>query len=174
MMQFITLTGRGYFTPTSSIHFFRKNWPKMRKRIEHVTAKWADVTETAFNYFLVPERHKSGVLHAHALVTTYEGRKRWYKDTAHKCGFGWMADCQPIDTPGEAVGYITKYLHKDAGGMDWPKNFMRVRHSKGWPMADDKKNELYEWHVIRENEIPLEKGALLDQGYYVIDRTIDN
>lgn len=170
MLQFVTLTGRGYFTPTSSIVYFRQNWPKLRKRIQYLTDKWSDVTQTTFAYFLIPERHKSGNLHAHMLVTTFIDRDRWYKDNAHETGFGYQAKVKTIEDSSSAVSYVTKYIGKDFGGMSWPKGFMRVRHSQNWPMAEEKPLELWEWKSIGERDFWLEKGALENMGWFIIDK----
>lgn len=171
MMQFVTLTGRGYFTPTTSIYFFRQNWPKMRKKLHRLTDKWADVTGTKFAYFLIPERHKSGLLHAHMLVTTFMDSKKWYKNEAHKCGFGYMADVQSVDSSAAAAGYVTKYLTKDAGGIEWPKGFMRTRHSQNWPITKPAIDELWQYQTIGERDKFIELGALIDMGYHVTDKT---
>jgi hypothetical protein len=173
MMQFVTLTSKGGLTPGKSIYFFRQNFPKFRKRLSRITEKWSDITGTQFAYFVVPERHKSGVLHMHGLFTTFMDLKRWYKDTANECGFGYMADVQNVETSGEAVGYITKYIGKDFGGITWPKGFMRVRHSLTWPIANPAKDELWDWLAIQEKDVWIEKNALIDLGYYVIDRSED-
>jgi len=171
MLQFLTVTGRGYFTPQSSIYFFRQNWPKLRKRMQYLTDQWRDVTGTTFCYFMVPERHKSGTLHAHLLVTTFMDRDRWYKDNAHQTGFGYQARVKNISSSGEAVGYVTKYIGKDWGDFPWPKGFMRVRHSQNWPIAKPQTDELWEYRTIREGDMFIEKGSLDNLGYHVVDKT---
>lgn len=170
-LQFITLTGRGYFTVNSSLYFFKQNWPKFRKRLAYVTEKYQAITGTEFAYFLIPERHKSGKLHAHMIVSTPLILERWYKDKANACGFGYMAHIKPIYDSKSAVFYATKYLTKDAGGLEWPSGFMRVRHSQNWPIAQPKSDELWEWQTIGEREHFIEAGALRNMGYWVVDKT---
>lgn len=169
-LQFITLTGRGYFTPTSSIYFFRQNWPKLRKRAAKLTNGWSPWTNTFWSYFLVPERHKSGILHAHLIATTHLEGKRWWKDNAWATGFGHQTDVITIDSAGKVGGYVTKYLHKDAGGIQWPKGFMRVRHSQDWPIAKEKPLKGWEWQGMTDKAAWLEKGALVNMGFEVIDK----
>jgi hypothetical protein len=168
-LQFVTLTGRGYFTVNSSLYFFSKNWPKFRKRLAYVTKKYQAITGTEFAYLLIPERHKSGKIHCHAIVSTPLVLERWYKDNAHQCGFGYMATVKPILDSKSASNYATKYLTKNAGDVEWPKGFMRVRHSQNWPIAHDKKDELWEWQTIGERDHWVEAGALRNQGYFVVD-----
>jgi len=170
-LQFLTLTGRGYFTVNSSLYFFKENWPKMRKRIEYITRKYEPLTGTKFAYLLIPERHESGKLHCHAILSTPLMLERWYKTNAHQCGFGYMAHVTPIFDSGTAVAYATKYLTKNAGDEDWPKGFRRVRHSQNWEIAHQQQNELWDWQTISENALFIEKGSLINQGFYVVDKT---
>lgn len=171
-LQFITLTSRGYTTPVSSLHFFRQNWPKLRKRAAYLTNGWEAWSGYKWAYFLVPERHKSGVLHAHLIAATHICGERWWKDNAYKSGFGYQVDIVEMVDPKACAGYVAKYLHKDAGGLDWPKGFMRVRHSQNWPISRPKKDEEWEWATYKNpNTIWTEKHALLDMGWKVIDKT---
>lgn len=169
-LQFVTLTGRGYFTVNSSLYFFKQNWPRFRKRLEYVTKKYQLVTGTEFAYFLIPERHASGKLHCHAIVSTPLMLERWYKDKANASGFGYMAKVKPIYDSASAVHYATKYLTKNAGDLEWPRGFMRVRHSQNWPIAQQERDELWEWQTIGENDHWLEAGALRNMGYFVVDK----
>lgn len=150
MLQFVTITGRGYYTPTSSIYFMRKNWPALRKRIQYHTDKWSDVTKTEFSYLLIPERHKSGVAHWHILVATFEDRNRFWKDNAYECGFGHQAKVRNVENSVQSAGYVTKYLAKDAGQIAWPKGFRRVRTSKNWPRPIDAIPDQWDYERARE------------------------
>lgn len=171
-LQFITLTSRGYTTPTSSLYFMKKNWPKLRKRAADLTNGWEPWSGYRWAYFLVPERHKSGVLHAHLIAATHIAALRWWKDNAYASGFGYQVDIAEMVTPADCAGYVAKYLHKDAGGIEWPKGFMRVRHSQNWPIAREKKNEDWEWQSYRNPKtVWLEKHALIDMGWNVLDKT---
>lgn len=171
-LQFITLTSRGYTTPVTSLHFFRENWPRLRKRASSLTKSWVPFTGISWAYFLVPERHQSGVLHAHLIAATHLNGKRWWKDAAHASGFGHQVDLVEMVNAKSCAGYVAKYLHKDAGGLSWPKGFMRVRHSQNWPISRPKKDEAWEWETYKNPfTIWTEKHALIDMGWTVIDKT---
>lgn len=171
-LQFVTLTSRGYATPHASLYFFGKNWPKLRKRAASLTEAWYSSTGIRWAYFLVPERHESGVLHAHLIAATHLNGKRWWKNAAYASGFGYQVDVVEMVDPKACAGYVAKYLHKDAGGLPWPKGFMRVRHSQNWPISKQKKDETWEWETYKNsNTIWTEKLALLDLGWHVIDKT---
>lgn len=71
-------------------------------------------------YLIVPERHKSGAIHFHALIKNYEGRLR---DSGHKQGgrvifniphwrFGFSTAVK-IDNQEAVSRYIRKYITKD-------------------------------------------------------------
>lgn len=170
-LQFITLTSRGYTTPVSSLYFFRENWPKLRKRAAKLTMDWLPFTGIKWAYFLVPEHHRSGVLHAHLICATHLNGKRWWKDNAYASGFGYQVDLVEMVTPKACAGYVAKYLHKDADGVAWPKGFMRVRHSQNWPISRPKEDEDWHWDTYKNAAIIWqEKHALIDMGWKVIDK----
>lgn len=171
-MQFVTLTSRPYATPTTSLYFFKQNWPKLRKKAATVTKEWEIVTGTEWAYFLVPERHKTGVLHAHVLVTTHLNDVRWWKGAAFASGFGYMASVETLVTPIIAARYVAKYLHKGKGAEEWPKGFRRVRTSQNWPKAQPAPMEGWQWDTYRNlNTVWWEKLALIDLGWHVQDHT---
>lgn len=71
-------------------------------------------------YLIVPEKHKSGAIHFHALIKNYEGR---LKDSGHKQGgrtiyniphwhFGFSTAVK-IDNQEAVSRYIRKYISKD-------------------------------------------------------------
>lgn len=171
-LMFVTLTSRGYASPNKSIYFFKQNWPKLRKRITDRTNMWEDETGYRMNYLLVPERHKSGVLHAHMVIATHISSKQAWKHHAHQTGFGYIIDVQEMITPLLAAEYVSKYLHKGMGAEAWPKGFRRVRHSQKWPISRPKKDKRWEWDTYKNpNTVWLEKHALIDMGWAVIDKT---
>jgi hypothetical protein len=170
-LQFVTLTSRGYATPNKSVYFFKENFPKLRKRIADKTNAFQHSTGHKFAYFCVPERHKSGVLHAHMIVATHVCAKSIWKRDAHETGFGYIIDIQEMITPLLAAEYVSKYLHKGIGAEVWPKGFRRVRHSQNWPIAKPRENVAWCWETMKnENIIWREKMALLDMGWTVIDK----
>lgn len=171
MLRFITLTGRGYFTPQSSIHFMRKNWPKLKQRAQYLTNKWSDVSGTEWAYFLIPERHKSGKAHWHLIASTWLDSARWWKDTAHKCGFGYMAHVREIENTAQAGFYVTKYMTKSAGGVRWPKGFRRARTSGNWPRPKKGIPNDWDYEQIVEAEKFMVSLDCLALGWEIIDNT---
>lgn len=121
---------------------------------------------------MVPERHKSGVVHCHILAATIYDTERSWKDFAFSSGFGWKVDVQPLVTPTKASKYISKYLHKGVGAETWPRGFRRVRHSHNWPISEEQAMPGWEWETMKNDyTIWQEKNAFLDLGWKVIDKT---
>lgn len=174
-MQFVTLTSRGYATPASSLYFFKQNWPKLNRRLKYHTDKWQKHLGYEWAYFLVPEHHKSGVAHFHLLAATHFRTQKSWKEFAFETGFGWKVDVQPLVDPKGAAQYVSKYLHKGQGAEQWPKGFMRVRHSRNWPMSTEAPMPGWEWVTYKNDDtVWLEKNALINLGWEVIDnRSID-
>lgn len=162
-LQFVTLTSHEKvrdFTAGCAVWSFA--WNKLQARLR----RKSQISE----YFMIPERHKSGALHMHALWT-FNVSKRWLKDNARQCGLGYMVDVQPVESASGAVRYVTKYLAKSLGD-DMPQRFRRVRVSVGWAKLPDVKSEQsdYVWEYIGGN------GALnqhyrrcADEGITMID-----
>lgn len=169
-VQFVTVTSRSYATPTTSLYFFRQNWPKLSRRMEYKTNLWKDYAGKEWAYFLVPEQHKTGVLHAHILAATHVSHKKIWKDAAWQTGFGYIIDVQETIDPKRAAFYTAKYLTKQAEFGDWPKGFMRVRHSRNWPIAQPQPLPGWEWATYKKDDtVWIEKMALIDMGWEVID-----
>lgn len=171
-LQFVTLTSRGYTTPNSSLWFFKQNWPKLSRRIKYHTAKDSEKSGAEWAYFLVPERHKSGIAHFHLLAATSIGSASLWKKHAFASGFGYIKDVQNDITPARVVDYVTKYLHKGMGAENWPTGFRRVRHSNNWPISHEKPLVGWDWKTYSQaRTVWWEKMALLNMGYEVIDKT---
>jgi len=171
-IQFMTLTSQGYTTPNSSVYFFKQNWPKMRKRLQRITEEWKPFTGINWGYFLIPERQESGRLHCHILAVTHVTGQKWLRDNAVKSGFGYMADISENVNSLQAAYYTAKYLHKGVGAEEWPKGFRRVRHSQNWPISKPQPIAGWEWSTYKRPEtIWIEKNALLNMGWEVIDKT---
>jgi hypothetical protein len=83
-----------------------------------------------FEYMIVPEKHKSGRMHVHALWNAGVSQK-WLKDNARKRGLGYQCKVVHIHNSGYAAKYVIKYIGKDLG-TDVPAKFRRVRVSRGW------------------------------------------
>lgn len=102
-------------------------------------------------YMIVPERHKDGRMHVHALWDAGVSQK-WLKDNARKRGLGYQCKVIHVSSEGHAQKYITKYVGKDLGA-DAPAHFRRVRVSANWaniPAPDTDHNGL-QWEYIGTN-----------------------
>lgn len=124
LITFLTLTSHRNLGPQQSIEIFSSAWDVLLKRARRSVPQG--------QYLLVPERHKDGRLHAHA-VTTFNLGKRWWKDNAAETGLGYMAEEEIARTAGGAAFYVSKYLAKSLGVQDWPAYWRRVRTSRQWP-----------------------------------------
>lgn len=169
-VQFVTVTSRNYATPASSLYFFKQNWPKLSRRMKYKTNLWKEYAGKDWAYFLVPERHKSGVLHAHILAASHISSEKIWKDAAWQAGFGYIVDVEELVTPAGAARYVAKYLTKQSEFGDWPRGFMRVRHSRNWPIAQEGEDELWDWSTYKnEDTVWIEKMSLINMGWEVKD-----
>jgi len=123
---------------------------------------------------MVPEKHQSGVVHLHILAATPIRSEGEWKRHAFQSGFGYILDVSPLVSAAAAAGYISKYLHKGMGSEQWPKGFMRVRHSHDWPMAKEQPMEGWDWDTYSNpNTVWIEKNALINLGWQVVDKRED-
>lgn len=170
-IQFVTLTSRPYATPTTGLYFLKENWPKLNRTMRYHTNVWTKNAGLKWSYFMVPEKHKSGVVHCHLLASTLYNTNKSWKEFAFDAGFGWRVDVQGLTNPEQAASYVAKYLHKGHGAENWPRNFRRVRKSNNWPAAIEHESVGWEWKTYKkEAVIWQEKHALIDMGYNVIDK----
>jgi hypothetical protein len=127
-VNFATITSRAAIrTVTQGIVTWRKNWPKLLRRMKRAGGYCA--------YLQIPEQHKDGAYHVHLLATS-SINERWLKDNAAECGFGYIADYEPVREAGKAATYVAKYLTKDSHSLQWPKYFRRVNTSRNWPRPE--------------------------------------
>lgn len=123
-VDFITITSHeklSNFAATEAV--WRKAWPVLYAALKR--------RSTALQYFIVPERHKDGRMHVHALWTA-DVTQKWLKDNARARGLGYQAKRKPVVSANIAVRYVTKYVGKSLG-EELPTHFRRVRVSRGWP-----------------------------------------
>jgi len=102
-------------------------------------------------YMIVPERHKDGRMHIHALWNAGVSQK-WLKDNARKRGLGYQCKIIPIAHSNYAAKYVTKYVCKDFGS-DLPAHFRRVRVSHDWadiPKPTTQYDDLH-WEYVGTN-----------------------
>lgn len=161
-MSFITVTARGGKgrTRERSIEAFREAWPKLRKRVKYHGGE--------FEYILVPEQHKNGVVHFHLLATNTLSQRNW-KDYAYQAGLGYMAKVKAVGDAGRGAYYVSKYLGKEFAGVVWPKGYRRARASKGWPrLTQDMPPGEWAYNPYRDKgKLYWEIAMLQDYGYTV-------
>lgn len=122
-VQFVTLTSHEKLrTFSQCAYVWSSAWGNLYKAIKR--------KNEVFEYIMIPERHKDGRMHIHALWTATL-TKKWLKDNARKRGLGYMADVSSVHSTSEAASYVTKYVGKDLG-QDVPPRFRRVRVSAKW------------------------------------------
>jgi len=85
---------------------------------------------TDLKYLIVPEKHKDGRMHVHALWNANVSQK-WLKDNARKRGLGYKCEVSQVFAERSAYKYVTKYLGKNLD-RDYPVRFRRVRCSNNW------------------------------------------
>jgi len=123
-VDFITITSHEKLPDFASTErVWSKAWPVLYAALKRRSSK--------FQFFIVPEKHKDGRMHVHALWTA-DVTQKWLKDNARKRGLGYQAKRKPVEDAGRAVGYVGKYIGKSIGD-DAPPRFRRVRVSQGWP-----------------------------------------
>lgn len=95
---------------------FESCWSKMSRWLHHQKENNPD-----FSYLIVPEHHKDGAWHFHALISHYSGTLRdskhksssgriVYNMTSYRSGFSTAVK---IDNREAVSNYVTKYITKD-------------------------------------------------------------
>lgn len=127
-LYFLTLTSSKKLDAEGSWAVWPSAWKKLIERIRYHT-------ERKFAYFMIPEMHRDGRLHMHAIENFGLGT-RFFKDGGARCGIGYMNEEQEMYGVGGAVQYVTKYITKTMGdtGEHWPKRARRYRKSRSWPI----------------------------------------
>lgn len=140
-ISFLTITSSPKLDAKGTENVFSTAWDKLRRRATRAAG--------GGEYFLVPERHADGRIHAHALETFTMG-KRWWKDNAAQCGLGFMADEQPARHVAAVAAYGVKYLSKEFAQAEWPAGWHRVRTSRGWPVPlEELKDPCWKYTVMQ-------------------------
>ena len=126
--SFTTITMRGYHsTFDKCVSAWPKIWSRLSSRIRY--------RHRGVKYALLPEQHKNGRLHMHMLIGA-NVKKRWLKDNAFASGAGFMADSEPLETSKRGAYYVSKYVGKTLGVLQWPPKFRRIRTSQKWPLVE--------------------------------------
>jgi len=121
-------------------------------------------------YMIVPEKHKSGRMHVHALWNAGVSQ-RWLKNNARKRGLGYECKVVHVDSSGHAQKYVVKYVGKDLGA-DVPTHFRRVRVSQKWarvPEPDSNTSGLRWEHVGTNGALSLVYQECQHKGVTLID-----
>jgi len=140
-VDFVTITSHERlrnFAQTETV--WRSAWPEIYNVLKR--------RNPALEYMLIPERHKDGRMHVHAIWNAGQGRKQ-LKKIVRSRGLGYMLDVSHIAEPHNAVWYVTKYVSKDLGA-DVPAKFHRVRVSQNWPRIAKPDNDAarMKWEYI--------------------------
>lgn len=161
LMSFLTLTSHRDLGPAASTAVFGSAWNNLLRRARHSGSQG--------QYFMVPERHKDGRLHAHAIETFNLGT-RWWKDNAAEVGLGYIAEEAVARSAAGAAYYAGKYLAKSLDVATWPRGWRRVRTSRGWPKAPDKEQPPgWVWLPLPRDETLAAAWQRLEQiGYTVV------
>lgn len=107
----------------------------------------------ALEFMIVPEKHRDGRMHVHALWNA-GAPKRLLKNMTRSRGLGYMVDVSEVVDGHNAVSYVTKYIGKSLG-RNVPAHFRRVRVSQGWWDIPAPKTEemLLKWEYIRTETV---------------------
>jgi len=143
-LDFVTITSHEKlrdFAATEKV--WRSAWAALYSALKRKTVN--------LEYMIVPEKHKDGRMHVHALWNAGVTQK-WLKDNARKRGLGYQCKIIHITDSGYAQKYITKYIGKDLG-TDVPPKFRRVRVSNNWadiPLPATQYNDV-RWEYVGTN-----------------------
>jgi len=170
-LDFVTITSHEKLPDFASTErVWRKAWSMLYAAIKR--------KKPSLEYMIVPEKHKDGRMHVHALWNAGVSQK-WLKDNARKRGLGYQCKVIRVTADGHAQKYITKYIGKSLGD-NAAAHFRRVRVSDNWADIPKPDNLLVglRWEYIGTNGalqtvydecsskgiamIDLETGALFD------------
>jgi len=143
-LDFVTITSHERLPDFESTErVWRSAWSKLYAALKR---KKPDLC-----YMIVPERHKSGRMHVHALWNAGVSQ-RWLKNNARARGLGYECKIIRVDFSGRAQKYIVKYVGKSLGS-DCPAHFRRVRVSDNWAIVPAPDNPLINlrWEYVGTN-----------------------
>jgi len=128
--RFITITShKKNKTFSQTVYVWPKAWKKLANRMRY---KYQGI-----RYVLLPEQHKDGRLHVHALASGGITHK-WLKKACTKSGLGWRCESKYLGDSLAAIGYVTKYLAKSLQVIEWPPKFRRIRTTTKWPPLESR------------------------------------
>lgn len=144
LWSFVTITmsrkTRGFHY---SVSIWSKCWARLSARIRRA---WPGI-----RYVLLPEQHRDGTLHTHAIMSA-EIPNTWISKNSHSSGLGYMSQSKPMRSSASASFYVSKYIGKSLDAHEWPRYLRRIRTSQNWPeLADDDNHEVIdaEWEFLK-------------------------
>jgi len=137
-LSFATITSSNKIGAKQSWWVARPAWMKLQARIRREYGE--------YQYFLVPEVQQRGHVHYHGIFGIALNR-RWLKDNAAACGFGYMDDAKEVWSEGGVTGYVVKYLSKTLTVAEIPPRTRRVRTSRNWPRTET--NPAPDWEFTK-------------------------
>jgi hypothetical protein len=161
-VSFITITPHERLSPAASRLVLPHAWKLLQARMYRASLE--------VEYLLVPEPHKSGKLHLHGMFIDAPLKRKWWKDNARACGFGYQADLKEVERVGGVAAYIGKYLGKTLQNSNLPKRFHRVRASRGFPaLPKTERDDGWETLALRPDQVLQEVADIWRaQGYNVV------
>jgi len=146
----LTLSSQ-YVTAAKGFAALPALWDNLRKTMQRKHPKWE------YCAFVEGQPNRSYMPHFH-VISSVKAHIR-IKDLAVHVGFGYQAKEKLVDGP-QAGAYVAKYATKQSPNT--PKNFRRVRTSRGWsklPILDGaqlivKSRNEHEWqYLLRVHDI---------------------
>lgn len=123
MLDFVTITSHERLTNFDQTErIWRSAWGTLYSAIKRKNQDFA--------YMIVPEKHKDGRMHVHALWNAGVSQK-WLKDNARKRGLGYQCKVIHLSIGGSSAKYVSKYIGKSINS-EYPARFRRVRVSNNW------------------------------------------
>jgi hypothetical protein len=163
-LWFWTLTMRSkYKYSHDAFPVLKRLWDTFRKAIQR-----DDPSEWNYCAFIEGQPRRRQMPHFH-IISDRKAYRR-LKDLAMYSGFGYQAEEKPVSTK-KAAEYVTKYATKS--DSKFPKNFRRVRYSRGFlkvPKKDfevliprHKKESLGDYVIRVSNETGISPDDLYDR-----------
>lgn len=161
VLDFLTVTSHEKLDPSGSLAVLPKAWKNLHRRVERASGDQPA-------YYAVPEQHKNGRWHMHAIINVHLSRK-WWKDNARSCGLGYQSDVQEVHSLGGVSFYVTKYLTKTLQNSNLPKGAKVVRTSHNWPpLPELPMPPGWTFRQLGKRELNLETDRYLNLGYSVV------
>jgi len=158
---FFTVTSHEKLSNDGALRALPSGWAALRKRVQYVVPSVA--------YLLIPEPTLKGKVHLHGIVSA-DLSKRWWKDNARACGFGYQADAQRIEHAAAVAVYTAGYIGKQLESGAFGKGFHRVRTSQNWQRPPDPE-EYSDWvfeTLPPERALQASIGDFKQSGYQTV------